>query len=272
QFKVAGPIRPYTRLAGGDLVVEFPGATPAWAAVPTGLRLQATDLGVQAVVSTRRPYALKRVPGGYELHVYKPGLAGKTILLDPGHGGPDGGASNAALGVREKEINLQVALRLRALLASKGANVLMTRSTDARPAPAAVLAQGPQDDLTHVDLGYRTRMANELKVDLFLSIHQNCCEGSGTETYFTSGTLNGDRSAQFARLLQKEVPAGLGQIDRGAQDDLMFVTRTTDAPAALLELAFLSHQIEGRLVGRADYQEQAVRLIAGAIEKFFAER
>jgi N-acetylmuramoyl-L-alanine amidase len=271
-FAVSGPLLPRTRVVGETVQVEFPGATPGWPAVPQGLLLDATDRGVTASVATRFPYTLRRTAGGFELHVLRPGLAGKTIVLDPGHGGPDAGAWNPATGIREKTINLHVALRLRALLESRGATVLMTRSTDTRPAPAAVIAQGPQDDVTHVDLSYRTRLANEMQADLFLSIHHNSGVGSGTETYYTSGTLNGDRSKQVARLLQAELPTGLGQVNRGAFDDLMYVTRTPDVPAALLEVAFINHRIEAELVGRADYQEQTARLIVRALEQFFAER
>ncbi|HYG57402.1 MAG TPA: N-acetylmuramoyl-L-alanine amidase, partial [Symbiobacteriaceae bacterium] len=179
---------------------------------------------------------------------------------------------NANTGVREKEINLQVALRLRAILAARGANVLLTRVTDGRVAPPEVFQLGPADDQAHVDMGWRTYMANQLKVDLFFSIHHNCCEGSGTETYYTATTLNGDRSRTMARILQQELAPGLGQVDRGALADLMYVTRTTEAPAVLLELAFINHRVEQHLVSRPDYQEQAAVLMARAIERFFAER
>ncbi|HWI61245.1 MAG TPA: SH3 domain-containing protein [Symbiobacteriaceae bacterium] len=273
KFGVAGTMLPRTKAAGNDTLVDFPGATSAvTGALPPGLKLQTTATGVQAAVTSRRPYSLKRVDGGFELHLYQSGLAGKTIVLDPGHGGPDSGAVNKTIGLRESDANLGIALRLRALLAAKGANVLMTRITDTRPAPAAVLAQGPQDDLLHVDLGYRSRMANEMKADAFLSIHNNCCSGSGTETYYTSGILNGDRSASLARLVQQELPAGLGQTNRGAKDDLMYVTRTADVPSVLVEVAFVSHAVEGPLLKKSAYQDQVAALLVKSLERFFAER
>ena len=273
EFRVSGPVFPRTKVAGPDVTVEFPGASSAVAgALPPGLRIATAGSTVQAVVSTRNPYSLKRIAGGFELHVYRPGLAGKTIVLDPGHGGPDGGASNKAIGLREADANLGIALRLRAMLAAKGANVLMTRISDVRPVPAAVLAAGPQDDLSHVDLGYRSRIANELKGDAFLSIHNNCCSGSGTETYYTSGILNGERSGALARLIQSELPKGLGQTNRGAFDDLMYVTRTNDVPAVLVEVAFVSHATEGPLLKKSLYQDQAAQLLVKSLERFFAER
>jgi len=273
EFQVSGPIQPRTRSAGAEVVVEFPGAiNQVSAALPAGLKLTSTDKAVQAAIASRQPYSLKRTDRGYELHLYKPGLTGKTIVLDPGHGGPDSGAVNKNLSIREADINLQISLRVRALLAAQGATVLMSRISDVRPTPAAVLAAGPQDDLTHVDLGYRSRIANELKADAFISVHNNCCSGSGTETYYTSGTLNGERSTALARLIQQELPKGLSSTNRGAMDDLMYVTRTADAPAVLVEVGFISHATEGPKLKTSAYQEQAAASLVKALERFFAER
>lgn len=273
EFQVNGPVLPRTRSAGAEVTVELPGAiNQVSTALPAGLKLASTEKGVQATIASRQPYSLKRTDRGYELHLYKSGLTGKTIVLDPGHGGPDSGAVNKNLGIREADLNLQISLRLRALLAAKGATVLMSRISDVRAAPAAVLAAGPQDDLTHVELGYRSRIANELKADAFISIHNNCCSGSGTETYYTSGTLNGERSTALARLVQQELPKGLGSINRGAMDDLMYVTRTADGPAVLVEVGFISHATEGVKLRTSAYQEQAAASLVKALERFFAER
>ncbi|MDF2630567.1 MAG: putative N-acetylmuramoyl-L-alanine amidase [Symbiobacteriaceae bacterium] len=273
NFQVSGPMLPRTRAAGANVVVEFPGAIDqVGSKLPAGVKLEPTAKGLQATVASRQPYSLKRTDGGFELHLYQPGLTGKTIVLDPGHGGPDGGAVNNSLGIREANINLQISLRLRALLAAKGATVLMSRISDVRSVPAAILAAGPQDDLTHVDLGYRSRIANELKADAFISVHNNCCSGSGTETYYTSGILNGERSGTLARLIQQELPKGLGSTNRGAMDDLMYVTRTADGPAVLVEVGFLSHPVEGAKLKTSAYQEQAAQSLVKALDRFFAER
>lgn len=269
---IDGSVVPRTAAAGPEVTITLPGARLGGVTFPPGLKATETDAGVTLTLVTRNPYALKQVGNVLSIHVYQPGLAGKVILLDPGHGGPDGGANNALLGVREKEVNLQVALRLRAILAAKGATVYMTRATDAWSAPPDVRAAGGADDLQHVDLAYRVRLANELNVDLFLSIHHNAGGGSGTETYYTVSTLNGERSQALARLLQSKVSAGLSQVDRGARPDLMYVTRNTNAPSALVEVGFLTNLIEGRAAKTPAYQDKAAKAMLQALEAFYAAR
>jgi N-acetylmuramoyl-L-alanine amidase len=272
NFSVAGPVTPTTRISGSDVIVEFPGAASGvTGALPAGVRVIPGDKSTQVAISSNRPYALKRTAGGFELDLYQPGLAGKTIVLDPGHGGWDPGAANAKTGLKEKDVNLAIALRLRAALAAKGATVLMSRATDTRSAPDAIVAQMP-DDPTHADLGYRSRIANDLKADAFISIHQNCCSSNGTEDYYTSYTLNGERSAALADLMVNTVAPGLGQRNRGKHDDLMYVTRTNDAPAILLEVEFIDDPVEGAKAGKSAYQEQVAALMVQALDKFYAER
>ena len=150
---------------------------------------------MRVVIASSRPYALKKWEDGYYLVTYPAGLAGKVIMLDPGHGGDDSGAVSRAAGVVEKTVNLQVALRLRALLEEQGAIVYMTRATDQRVAPEPFLSSVEGEPRDQLDLQYRTMLANHLGVDLFLSIHHNSGEtiSQGTEVYYTSWTLNGGR-------------------------------------------------------------------------------
>lgn len=272
DFQLKGEAAPRLTGQGSNLFVDLPGAVLGQVAVPPGITVVATPSGVRATVATHRAYALKRTARGIELHLYNPGLSGKTILLDPGHGGFDPGAYSRVNNVYEGKVNLEVALRLRAALAAKGATVLMTRTTDTSAAPAAVLkASGDSNQRT--DLDYRARMANETLADVFVSIHHNAGDGAGgTETYYTSSTLNGVRSAQLAKLLQAEIVPALGQRDRGAKDEMFAVTRNTDAPGVLLEIAFIDHPIEGPLTKLPSFQKRTVAEIVEALERFYAER
>lgn len=274
RFGVRGAVEPRARAEGGHIIVEFPGAVLGAAEIPAGVQVQETAVGVRAVVPSNRPYALKRWDGGYYLVTYPPGLAGKVIMLDPGHGGEDGGAVSREVGVVEKEVNLQVALRLRALLAEQGAIVYMTRATDVRVAPESFLNSVNGEPRDQLDLQYRTMLANELGVDLFLSIHHNAGEriSQGTEVYYTGRALNGERSLELATLLQQELVGALGTRDRGVFDDTFFVTRNTLAPAALLELAFVNNPAEGPRTKDPAFQEAAAQAIVRALERFYAER
>ncbi len=272
RFHVAGHVKPRAAAAGPEVVIDLPGARAALLTVAEGVTVEERDGGLRIRVPSRRAFALKRSEEGLELHLYKPGLAGKVILLDPGHGGRDTGAWNPALRLAEKDVNLQVALRLRAKLAELGATVLMTRATDVSPSPPALREAMAHEDRNQVDMGYRTRMANELKVDLFLSIHHNSGDGSGTETYYTATTLNGGRSRMLAHLVQEEMARALGRFDRGVKEDLMFVTRNTAAPSALVEIAFVSDPVEVQLIGQPAFQDRAAEALVRALERFYAER
>jgi N-acetylmuramoyl-L-alanine amidase len=176
--------------------------------------------------------------------------------------------------VIEEEVNLQVALRLRALLEGAGAKVYMTRASDQRVAPESFLSSTPDEPRDQLDMQYRTMLANELKVDLFLSIHHNSGESAaqGTEVYYTNTTLNGDRSQVFARLVQEEMVAALGTVNRGVKNDTFYVTRNTDGPAALLEVAFVNNPSEGPRTVDPAFQQAAAQAVMRAMERFYAER
>lgn len=274
RFSVRGEAQPRARAENGQIIVEFPGAALGTADLPAGVQVAETAAGVRVVIASSRPYALKKWEDGYYLVTYPAGLAGKVIMLDPGHGGDDSGAVSRAVGVVEKTVNLQVALRLRALLEEQGAIVYMTRATDQRVAPEPFLSSVEGEPRDQLDLQYRTMLANHLGVDLFLSIHHNSGEtiSQGTEVYYTSWTLNGGRARELATLLQQELVRALGTRDRGVFDDSLFVTRNTLAPAALVELAFINNPAEGPRTVDPGFQEAAAQAIVRALERFYAMR
>ncbi|OTA41837.1 MAG: hypothetical protein A6D92_03460 [Symbiobacterium thermophilum] len=156
RFTVRGTVQPRARAEAGQIIVEFPGAVLGTAQAPAGVQAVETATGVRVALPSAKPFALKPWEGGYDLVTYPSGLAGKVILLDPGHGGDDGGAVSRATGVVEKAVNLQVALRLRALLAEKGATVYMTRADDRRAAPDEFLRSVDGEPWDQLDLQYRT--------------------------------------------------------------------------------------------------------------------
>ena len=94
-------------------------------------------------------------------------LDNRTIVIDPGHGGIDGGTNFGD--TLEKDINLEVGLRLRDLLINKGATVVMTREID-ESLDDHIVGNGSRH---REDLNTRVRIINESKADLFISIHVN---------------------------------------------------------------------------------------------------
>lgn len=148
------------------------------------------------------------------------------IWIDAGHGGVQPGI--VALGRKEKDLTLDISLKLEALLKQAGHTVAMTRTAD-------------------VDVGIdeRARLANKWGADLFISVHLNGGGGYGAEVFCS---LAGGKSRELAAALQTELVA-LGYRDRGVKTkagtggkDYFGVIRETNAPAVIAECGFLDSQ------------------------------
>ncbi|MGB0370359.1 MAG: N-acetylmuramoyl-L-alanine amidase family protein [Opitutales bacterium] len=171
------------------------------------------------------------------------------IVLDPGHGGKDTGAINKSLGIREKDLALDVANRLKRKLGALGYQVLLTRESD-----------------KFIELKDRAAFANKVKADLFVSIHFNSVTTSsvnGIETFVMSpkgqpSTRNSKRHRSDAisyagnvndtwnliagyTIQKKLVETFTDEPDRGVKRARFAVLREVKVPAMLLELGFLSH-------------------------------
>lgn len=185
-------------------------------------------------------------------------LAGKTIVVDPGHGGMTralGDFGTEGVGpVPEKEIVLQVALELEQLLNEAGADVVMTRRTDVNP------AQGTNyESIPHGQLMARVETAQHAQGDVFVSIHGDANDDTtvhGTTTYYYH-----DHSEALARYLQEAVVEARNSRDLGARRKGFMVVREVPMPSALVEIGFLTNPEES--IGLADPEEQ--RLIARAL-------
>ncbi|MEK5039771.1 N-acetylmuramoyl-L-alanine amidase [Sporosarcina sp. FSL K6-3457] len=153
-------------------------------------------------------------------------LKDRIIVLDPGHGAHDPGASNNK--VTEKSITLKVALLVEDKLKNAGANVIMTRSND-----------------TFLTLEERTEFAKKNYAETFVSIHVNSAtskSANGTETYFDSSlNANSAESKALATLIQKNLVKDANMTDRGVKDERFYVIRNTNVASVLIELAFISN-------------------------------
>ena len=150
----------------------------------------------------------------------------KLVVLDPGHGGDEIGASTN--GVAEKESNLDMALRVEKLLVERGVDVLLTRRGDARTAP-----QVPGLTASRSDLQARIDLANEAGADVFVSLHSNGSPDPsqrGVETWFDSSRAFGAENRRLAQLLQSHVVQelrawGYAPVDRGLFDGVCWRQR-----------------------------------------------
>lgn len=195
-------------------------------------------------------------------------LSGKTIALDAGHGGPDGGASSKA-GVIEKDINLAITLQLRDYLQQAGAIVVMTRETDTDLADAGT--KGYSKRKTE-DLHNRADMINEKNADMFLSVHLNSIPSpkwKGAQTFYYTNNPN---NSNLATLIQLELKRNLENTDRVAKpaDKTVYLLKTLKIPSALVEVGFLSNPEEARLLADEKYQKMLAASIYQGVLRFYA--
>ena len=189
------------------------------------------------------------------------GIGGKTIVLDPGHGGSDPGAIGPT-GLQEKQVTLPIAEYLKSILEAKGAKVILTRTTD-------VDVYGPH--ASGVDeLQARVNVANGNRADAFISIHINSFSNpnvGGIATYYFDGS---DQSKKLASAVQGQIAEHSGfNGDRGIQPGNLYVLRHSLMPSILVELGFISNpKEEGHLKEMSTRQEFANELAKG-LELYF---
>ena len=196
---------------------------------------------------------------------FSPGVKGKKIVIDPGHGGEDSGAIGPS-GVTEKSITLQIAKEVEKMLKEAGAKVIMTRTTDTE-------VSSKHRQATDVDeLQARCDVANKAKADIFISIHMDSFtsrEASGTTGYYyTKGSA---ASKRLAAEIQSNLVAQLKTTSRGIKTCNFYVVKHTKMPATLIEVAFVSNPKEEKLLtSRKGVQKAAVGIVKG-ISDFFGE-
>ncbi len=183
------------------------------------------------------------------VHRKKGTLNGLTLVIDPGHGGNDGGTTGAR-GTHEKGITLRTAELLASKLRSAGANVVMTRDSD-----------------VYVDLRKRVSIGHQLSADAFISVHYDATDSSsinGFTTYYMHG---------YQKALAKSVHKALGEKinlrDRGAQQGNYLVLRENRQQAILIELGFLSNPSEESTLTTEKFREQATLGIYNGVVNFF---
>ena len=191
------------------------------------------------------------------------GLAGHSITIDAGHGGNDSGAIGPT-GVTEKSVTLRVALALQKILASEGATVYMTRTTDTEVSPKGVDASDIEE------LQARCDVANQHDSDIFISIHMDSFTNGaakGTTGYYYA--LGSKKSRDLADKVRAGVIDQIGTSSRGTQSCNFYVVKHTDMPATLVEVAFISNPTEEKLMNSEDGVQKAAQGIADGIADFF---
>ncbi|GKU76360.1 N-acetylmuramoyl-L-alanine amidase [Paenibacillus sp. L3-i20] len=179
-------------------------------------------------------------------------LAGKTIVIDPGHGGKDVGASGQN-GTIEKDVTLRTAKMIQdEIMRQTGANVLLTRDGD-----------------QSFSLQERVDFVSERDADLFISIHYDAfitSDVQGITTFY-----NKDSDFALADMIHKQLfSQEINTRDRGVQHGDYFVIRETTQPSILLELGYISNTVEEERMNSDEFQQQAAEAITKGIIDYFS--
>lgn len=171
----------------------------------------------------------------------------RRIVIDPGHGGTDPGAQRR--GYNEKDINLDVAMRVKRHLANAGFYVVMTRETDKT-----------------VSLQERVDICNRVNPDVFLSVHSNASNNpglTGIETYWYA-----ESSRPFASYISNQLGKHVDAINRGLKNARFFVLRHTKCPAVLAEIGYMSNERELYRMVTEERKEATARALAEGIIEY----
>ncbi|MBO8158076.1 MAG: N-acetylmuramoyl-L-alanine amidase CwlD [Thermosyntropha sp.] len=199
-----------------------------------------------------------------ELMVYN--VASKVIVIDPGHGGIDTGATRG--NIIEKDITLKMSQKLASELAAAGAAVIMTRSSDTDLVEDNF--KGSYRERHRKGLSKRVEKANQTGADLFVSIHTNADPNprwSGAQTFYHQQS---EESKKAAEAIQSEIKRLLKNTKRDALAGDYFVMNNTEMPAVLVEVGFISNYKEGKLLTDEEYQKKMAHAICSGIVKYFA--
>lgn len=195
-------------------------------------------------------------------------LSGKVIVIDPGHGGADGGAMGKDK-TSEKEITLIVAKKLRHYLQQSGALVYLTREEDKDLAESGTKGLSARKS---EDIRNRLAFIHEKEADLFLSIHLNALPSSrwrGAQTFYSTHL---DENKQLAKMIQTELIRNLENTNRKAlQIQNIYLLKYAEVPGALVELGFLSNVEERELLKKNNYQNKLAISIYQGVLKYLTE-
>ena len=196
-------------------------------------------------------------------------VSNKVIVVDAGHGEPDGGAVSSN-GISEAEINLKIALKLQNLLEQSGATVILTRSDEngIYDLDKETLKQKKVSDIKN-----RVKIGNSSSADIFVSIHLNKIpqqQYSGWQTFFKKDCENGKKLAtaiqeNLKQAVQKENDRVPMKIDN------VYIVKNVEIPLTIVECGFLSNTEEEKQLQYDNYQNRLAWGIYNGIIDYFYE-
>jgi len=193
-----------------------------------------------------------------------------VIVIDPGHGGIDGGAT--LNGLMEKDINLDISLKIRDYLEKEGFSVVMTRQLDVS-----------LEDMSSIrgsryirDLTARVEKINNSSAMLFLSIHVNCYlknpKANGSIVFYSKNFKENKTLAYcIQRALNNMVVDGKKRTTHDPQIGDYFVLRNSKIPGVIVETAFISNKTEWNLLKQDKFRDDIAKSIVKGVKQYLKE-
>lgn len=191
----------------------------------------------------------------------------KIIVIDPGHGGIDGGAKTES-GVIEKDINLSISLKVKDILESRGYTVVMTRSED-----TGLYTEGKKIREKKIeDLGNRVKIKKENNCDAFISIHQNMfpqknCRGAQV------WSADNEQSQKLGKIIQEKFKEEVDQNNKReakvAKKEYKILNDQYEGASVIVECGFLSNPEECNLLTNEEYQNKVANTLANSLDEYF---
>ncbi len=200
--------------------------------------------------------------------IYLP-ITNRIIGIDPGHGGVDPGAVSKT-GIKEEDINLEIALKLKRFIEQSGGVAVLTRSEDKGlyTDESETLKQMKSEDLKN-----RKALIEENECEVFLTIHLNSYTKSryfGAQTFYSNKIAN---SQKLAYIIQDELKNVLDKENKRLPEKIeeVYLLNELNIPSVLIEAGFLSNDNEAKLLNTSEYQEKIAWSIYVGIMKYFSE-
>ncbi len=190
-----------------------------------------------------------------------------TIIIDPGHGGEDGGAS-AENGALEKDLNLQISLLLKNYFETNGFEVIMTRSSD-----ISLHDNNSQTSIKRSDLKNRVKVFNSSKDNIVISIHQNKFTDSrynGAQIFYSPNNIKSEHLAQSVKNCIKSLKQPDNERECKKASSEILILNESEVPTILVECGFLSNEAEALQLCDESYQNDlAYCIFLGFMEYYY---
>ena len=191
----------------------------------------------------------------------------KTVIIDAGHGGEDGGASSEA-GLVEKDVNLEIAVILREMLEANGVDVVMTREDDRLLYDRNVNYQGRKKKL---DLAARVAIADSTPDAIFISIHMNSFSDprySGLQVWYSQNNADSYSLAELIRSKNQGMLQSDNSRKTKAATSAINLLHNAKCPAVLVECGFLSNADEAALFETHSYRQKVAFMLFCSVTEF----